>query len=402
MEYKNRTILHLDMNAYFASVEQSSNPSLKGKPIAVGGGNNKTTIIATCSYEARKFGVKTGMPVWQAKKICPHLIVVPGNMDKYIYTSKEIYKILFEYTNLVEIFSIDEAFLDITFTKDKFGGEKNLAKDIKTKIKEKFNLTCSIGIGPNKLIAKLASEMQKPDGLTYIREEEIPAIFEFIPIENLCGIGDRLKKKLNTLGIKTCADLGRYPLQKLINKFGLVSGIHLHNMGNGIDETEVNPKNNSKNAKSIGHSTTLPKEENNIDKINGYILRLCEQIGIRARKDNYFGKVVGLFLRYNDFSSYHKQKNIHHFTNDGFEIYKTALEMLEFKKPIRHIGIRLSNLIKNAQQINLFEINKKNTKLLSTIDEINNKYGNFTILRASAFYANISPKVGMTTKQNLF
>ncbi|MFA5104630.1 MAG: DNA polymerase IV [Candidatus Margulisiibacteriota bacterium] len=397
----NRIILHVDMNSYFASVEQAANPLLRGKPIAVGGGIGKRTVVATSSYEARARGVKTGMPTWEALKKCPELIVVTGDMNKYVYTSKEIIKMLRDYTDLVEVFSIDEAFLDVTRVKDGYGGEIEIAKDIKRRIKERFRLTCSIGIGPNKLVAKLASEMKKPDGLTKIGEDEISIVFEFIPVEDLCGVGRQLKKRLNSLGIRMCSDLAKYPVQRLVSKFGLVCGVHLSNMGKGIDDDPVDPQNNIKDAKSISHSYTLPKDESDPDIVKSYLLRLSEQVGRRARKYGYKGRVVSLYLRYGDFSGYGRQKNIHDYIDDGYDVYISALSMVEMERPIRLVGVALSDLIRNADQLSLFDQEGKKRAALAAMDEINDRYGDFTVTRASIIYNELAEKTGMTSRQKL-
>jgi DNA polymerase IV len=226
---KDRIILHLDMNAFFASVEQQANPGLRGKPIAVIGSNGRT-VITTASYEARKFGVKTGMAIWEARRQCPQIILVVGDNCKYTYTSSRIFKMMLDYTPLVEVFSIDEAFLDVTHSLKIFGSPERIAYLLKARIKQSFGLTCSIGIGPNKLLAKLASDMKKPDGLTIIRPDEVLQVIDPLPIKDLCGIGSRTERHLNLLGIKTCGDLGRFPVDILKRKFG-VTGQHLHDMG---------------------------------------------------------------------------------------------------------------------------------------------------------------------------
>ena len=202
-----KTILHLDMNSFFASVEQAANPNLLGKPIAVGGGIKKGSVVAACSIEAKAFGVKNAMSTWKARKLCPHLIVVIGDMTKYIYISKIITKMMVDYTDLVEVFSIDEAFMDITKTQDRFGGAIELAKDIKRRIKERFKLTCSIGIGPNKLIAKLAGELQKPDGLVVLREKDLPTKIKDVQVKELCGVGRKTEEYLRLLGVRTIGNL---------------------------------------------------------------------------------------------------------------------------------------------------------------------------------------------------
>lgn len=392
---KDRRIVHLDMNAYFASVEQAANPALRGKPVAVGGGIGKRTVIATCSYEARALGVKTAMPTWEALKICPKLIIVPGDFEKYIYTSREIVNIMREYTDLLQVFSIDEAFLDITRTAERFGGEIALSKELKKRIKDRFNLTCSVGIGPNKLVAKVASDLQKPDGLTIITPEEVPLVFEFLPVEELCGIGRKLKKYLNLMGIMTCGDLARYPVQNLIERFGLVSGVHLSNMGKGIDDSPVDPSKDLENAKTISHSYTMPQNETDHRTIQSYLLNLSEQVGRRARKDGYEGRVVRVFVRLGDFSGYGQQKDLKEFIDDGYVIYKLAEKMISYEKPIRLIGVGLSNLRRNIDQVSLIETEKCRKSSLKAMDEINNRYGEFTIKRGSIMLNKLQKKTGM-------
>ena len=196
-----RIILHVDQNAFFASVEQQANPALRGRPVAVIGRGR--TVVTTASYEARAFGVKTGMTTWEAKRACPQILLVVGNNAAYTRISTQIKKIFLDYTPQVETFSIDEAFLDVTGSLRLFGSPERIARLIKARIRQSFGLTCSIGIAPNKLLAKLASEMEKPDGLTIIRPEETAGVLETLPIECLCGIGRKTHRQLALLGIRT-------------------------------------------------------------------------------------------------------------------------------------------------------------------------------------------------------
>lgn len=387
------------MNSYFASVEQAANPALRGKPVAVGGGIGKRTVVATSSYEARACGVKTGMPAWEALKICPELVLVEGDMSKYIYTSREIMKMLHDYTDLVEVFSIDDAFLDITLTQQRFGGSINIARDIKKRIRERFRLTCSIGIASNKLVAKAASNLKKPDGLTVITPEEVPLVFEFLAVEELCGIGRQLKKHLNRLGVMTCGELARYPVHELIHRFGLVAGVHLSNMGKGIDDSPVNPGLKIAEPKSISHSYTLPKNEEDADTIKSYLLNLCERVGKRARKEGLKGRVVGLFLRFADFGGFGKQKDLKEYIDDGLDIYNAALKIGLPGKPVRAIGVWLSRLTK-ADQISIFEQVEAKKNALKAMDEINDRWGDFTITRASIIYNELQKKCGFASRGN--
>ena len=244
------------MDAFFASVEQQSNPKLRGKPIAVIGSGGRT-VITTRSYEARKFGVKTGMNVYEAKKLCPHIIFVVGDNEKYTHTCTELQKVYLQFTPDVEAYSIDEAFLDVTTTHHLFGGPEAIGYSIKKRIKDLFGITCTAGIAPNILIAKLASDIAKPDGLRWIKPEDVNAVLEELPLKELWGIGSRLAEKLGAFGIKTCGQLGRAPVSLLRNKFGIV-GEHLKAMGMGLCNRPLYV--HDEDPKSVGHSMTFPKD----------------------------------------------------------------------------------------------------------------------------------------------
>jgi len=397
----NRTILHVDMNAFFAAVEQAANPVLKGKPIAVGGGIGKATVVAACSYEAKALGVKNGMSAWEAKKLCPTLQVVIGDMSKYIYISKEMVEIFNDYTDLVEVFSIDEAFLDVTLTHERFGGRIKLAVDIKKRIFDRFKLTCTVGIGPNKLLAKLAGELRKPDGLIVLEHEDVPKVFGSIPVRELCGVGAKLEEYLGEMGVKTCGDLGRYPAWKLVKRFGPALGEHLHNMGQGKDNSPVMPCYREPDAKSMGHGYTLPRNTKNWDEIKSYLLQLCEQTGRRLRRHGYRGKVLSVYIRFGDFGGFSRQKDIVDFIDDGYEIYERALKILDEMdwtgKSVRFIGVSLSSLIKDIDQVSLIEKEETNKKVLKAMDEINDKFGEATVTRASLLKTELHEKVGMVS-----
>ncbi|MBU0672194.1 MAG: DNA polymerase IV, partial [Candidatus Margulisbacteria bacterium] len=320
-----KTILHLDMNSFFASVEQAANPSLRGKPIAVGGGIKKGSVVAACSYEAKAFGVKNAMSTWEARKLCPELIVVIGDMTKYVYTSKIITRMLVKYTDLVEVFSIDEAFVDITNTQDRFGGAKAVALDMKQRIRQRFGLTCSIGIGPNKLMAKLAGELKKPDGLVILQREDIPKKIEHVPVEKLCGVGRKMEQYLAELGVKTIGQLNKYPREKLVKRFGMAYGEQLWQMGQGQGSSSVLPYYHETEAKSMGHSYTLPKFTNDMTEVKGYLLRLSEQVGRRLRRDNFRGNVIHAYLAFgNDCKHWGRQRKIADYLDDGYQIFKIA------------------------------------------------------------------------------
>ncbi|MCX5725698.1 MAG: DNA polymerase IV [Candidatus Saganbacteria bacterium] len=363
----NRKILHIDMNAFFASVEQAADPALRGKPIVVGGGIEKSSVVAAASYEAKAFGVKSGMSTWDARKLCPELIIVIGDMNKYIHTSREIVKMLTRYTDLVEVFSIDEAFVDVTETRDRFGGEIAIAKAVKHWIREKFKITCNIGIGPNKLMAKLAGELKKPDALIILSPRDIPFKIENVKVSELCGVGEKLESYLAELGIRTFGELNRYPREELVKRFGI-------------------------------HSYTLPKFTSDIGEVKGYLLRLSEQVGRRLRRDGYRGNVVHAALGFGDFKFFGKQKKIEDYIDDGYEIFRLAEGMLPgCNDPIRFVGVSVSGLTHNLDQISLFPEKEASKKALKAIDEINDRFGEFTIERAAIMKTVLRGKTGMVT-----
>lgn len=376
-----RDIMHIDMNAFFASVEQQANPELRGKPVAVVGSGHRT-VITTASYEARKRGVKTGMAIWEGKRACPELIVVVGDNRKYTHASGRIIAMMREYTPLVEVFSIDEAFLDVTHSNVLFGPPETIACRIKARIRHELGLTCSIGIAPNKLLAKLASDMQKPDGLTIIQPDRVAQTLENLPINNLCGIGRKLEKQLRLLGITTCGELGRFPEELLHKKFGII-GPRLKQMGRGIDNSPVTPAQDDDQIKSVGHSMTLRQDVEKREDILRYLLQLSEMVGRRARRYGVTAKTVSLSIRFADFfTNIQKQTTLPGYINLSADIYKTATELLdsmELRQPVRLLGIGISNLCYQEQQIALFEEDQKKEGVSRAMDLLNERFGEFSV-----------------------
>jgi DNA polymerase-4 len=386
-----RTIIHCDQNAFFASVEQQANPDLQGKPIAVVGGGHRT-VITTSSYEARARGVKTGMSIYEGRRNCPELIIVVGD-KKYMDTSRKIGAIFKDYTPQVETFSIDEAFLDVTGSLAMFGSAENIAYQIKSRIRHQFGLTCSIGIAPNKLLAKLASEMHKPDGLTILRPEEVASVLERVPIGELCGIGKKMEQHLHLLGIQTCGQLGRYPVAILKNKFGKVRE-SLHFMGLGVDTSPVVPDEEAEAVKSVGHSMTLPRDIDSREEILRYLLQLSEMVGRRARRYGVSGKTVSFNLRYTDFdSSFNKQQTLRDHINLTDDIYQAAvaiLDTVQLAQPVRLLGITLTNLRHQgdqALQMALFPEDRRKAQLTAAMDEVNSRFGDFKVMQGSLLVA---------------
>ena len=373
-----KTILLVDMDAYFASVEQQANPKLKGKPIAVIGSGART-VITTRSYEARKYGVKTGMNIYEARKVCPRLILVTGDNEKYTHTCKELSSVYRRFTPDVEIYSIDEAFLDVTTTHHLFGGPEAIGVEIKNTVRKRFGINCTIGIGPNFLIAKLASDISKPDGLRWVRQEDVPGVMEDLPVKELWGIGSKTEAKLALLGIKTCGELGRAPVSLLRNKFG-ITGETLRAMGMGLCTRPLVVK--DEDPKSIGHSMTLPKDISNMDEIEAQLLRLSEMVGRRARRHEYMGRTISLVIRHADFETFSRQTRLSYHTNDTHVIYQRVLDILggiRLKDRVRLLGVCLSALIRDPQQIPLIEEERKRRALLNAMDSVNEKYGDFQL-----------------------
>jgi DNA polymerase-4 len=380
-----RTILHCDQNAFFASVEQAANPALKGKPIAVVGSGGRT-VITTSSYEARAKGVKTGMTIYEGKRNCPELIIVVGDNKKYQYTSTEINKIFQQFTPEVEAFSIDESWLDVTYSLKMFGSAESIAYRIKALIKQQFDITCSIGIAPNKLLAKLASELRKPDGLVIVEPEEVSQLLEHMPTGELCGIGKKTAATLKLMNILTCGQLGRSDEDRLTRKFGII-GRRLKLMGLGIDDSPVTPFGEEDKVKSVGHSSTLERDIDDPTEILRFLLQLSEMVGSRARRYNVAGKTISLYVRYADFfSSWGKQSTLRSYTNQSDEIYKAArgiLESVDLEQPVRLLGVSLSNLRHEVEQLPLFEEDRKKLEITRAMDSVNQKYGNMVVTYGS-------------------
>lgn len=377
--------MHMDMNAFFASVEQKTNPLLRGKPIIVCGNPEGRSTVATASYEARPFGIKAGMPLGEARRRCPQAILVEGNPAKYVYTSLQILDILQKYSPRVEPFSIDEAFVDLSGTQRLLGPALRVAKSIKWRIRKELGLTCSMGIAPNKLLAKLASGMEKPDGLVVIPKEKVSQVLNDLPVDRLCGVGQKTTKILNRLGIFTCCQLQKYPLKNLESLFGK-NGLALHNIASGIDQSPVSYYFSEPKAKSMGHDLTLEKDIYDRSELRIVLLQLCEKVARRLRKGRYRAKTVGLVLRYKNFTTFIRQKTAHSFLDQGKQIYYYAEKLLEkfnLSLGIRMIGVRVSNLTQGLQELSLFPWQEKEAALTKAVDNINDLYGELTIFWAN-------------------
>lgn len=381
-----RIILHIDMDAFFISVEQRDSPWLRGKPAAVCGSLSRS-VVTSATYEARPYGIRAGMSVQEAKKRCPQLILVEGNHSKYTETAARIFSILKDYTPLVEVASIDEAYLDITQSQLLFKSPLSIAQSIKDRIRNQEQLTCSIGVAPNKLLAKLGSRLKKPDGLVIIQKDEVEEILRDLPVSKLNGIGPKLAEALSAIGIFTCGQLGRFPVSILSRRFGAI-GERLHEMGLGLDDSPVVPFDEEEDAKSISHSVTLEEDTSDSNILRKVLLQLSERVSKRMRKESFFGSRIAITIRYSDFYTFSKQKTLSQWINSGNEIFRHSLELFEsihHPKPIRLLGVGVSLLKKEWCQLDLFEKRDKKDGLLKAMDRVNERFGDWTLTWAALY-----------------
>ena len=338
-----RKIIHIDMDAFFASIEQRDFPELRGKPVAVGG-SGKRGVVAAASYEAREFGVFSAMPSSIALRKCPDLIFVKHRFDVYKDVSHQIRDIFFEYTDLVEPLSLDEAYLDVTENKKELKSATIIAQQIKSKIKEKTSLTASAGVSVNKFLAKVASDQDKPDGLFVITPKQAESFVNNLPIEKFFGIGKVTAKKMHELGILKGYDLKLRSLEELTKHFGKV-GKYYYNIARAIDNREINP---NRVRKSLGDERTFEDDLTSNDDILTHTRKIAEILIDRIKISKASGKTLTLKLKYNDFEVINRSKTIGHFVSDDFEIYQISEELIKkelpSKKGIRLLGLTLSNL----------------------------------------------------------
>lgn len=338
-----RKIIHVDMDAFFTSVEQRDNPALRGRPIVVGG-NEKRGVIAAASYEARKYGVRSAMPSAQAVKLCPQLIFVPHRFDAYREVSGQIRDIFAEYTDLIEPLSLDEAFLDVTENKLQLKSAINIANQIRRKIKERTQLTASAGVSINKFLAKIASDVNKPDGITVILPEQVDAFLEELPIERFFGVGKATASKMKEIGIFTGHDLKQYSLVQLAERFGKF-GRYIYHAVRGEDNRPVKA---NRIRKSISKETTYSANLMTSEDIKAAITQLTKQLHESSAKRNIIGRTINLKLRYDDFATITRSKTISYYTNTAEVILSVCLDIINDIGPdnrgIRLLGVGLSNL----------------------------------------------------------
>lgn len=385
-----KVILHIDLNAFFAACEILENPSLKNKPIAISFNSNKS-VISTSSYEARKYGVTSAMPVFMAKKKCKDLILIPPNFKLYQKKSEEFFSILKEYSPIMEIASIDECYMDITEPISKQKDPLKYIKSIQEDVLKRTGLGCSIGVAPNKFLAKMASDYQKPLGLTLIRKKDVPKMLWSLPIESMFGIGKKSAPKLIEKGINTIGDLATYQdIDTLRNILGK-SYYTLQGWANGNGDDYVNCEDSE--AKSIGTSTTLNENTTNIEYLSKVIEELSKSVSSRAKEEKLVGLSISLVYKDENFKTINRSSSLKHPINDKESISLEAIKLLEDNYmgdiPIRLVGVTLKNLkpeSEKIEQLNLFSLpEEKEDKVNSIIEKINKKLGYEALLKASKY-----------------
>lgn len=346
-----RIILHVDMDAFFASVEQLDNKALRGKPVIVGGVSERG-VVSTCSYEARKYGVHSAMPVFIARKLCPHGIFVRTRFYRYKEISNKVFNILRDVTSIIEPLSIDEAYLDITDSKFKSGLEA--AKYIKYRVLKEVGLTISVGISYNKFLAKLASDWNKPNGIMIIDKEMMPDLLMPFPISKIYGLGKKSVEKLNNMGIFIVKDLYEMPKEFYIEYLGKY-GLEIYDRIRGIDNREVV---SIRDRKSFGKETTLKADTNDKEELLSYLKEFSKEISNYLINKNIYGKTITVKYKTESFVNHTRSKTLNYYTNDFNEIYSTCEEIIEnenIKENIRLIGVTISSFKENTiEQLSLF------------------------------------------------
>lgn len=378
------SIIHIDMDAFFASVEQRDNHSLIGQPVIVGGRAERRGVVAAASYEVRQFGVHSAMPTKTALNLCPHAVVIKPRLAFYAEISQQLREIFFRYTPLVEPLSLDEAFLDVSGCESLFGSAEVIGRRIKQEIKDELHLVASVGVASNKYLAKLASDVDKPDGFCIVNEEQVQSFLEPLPVKRIWGVGRATEKKLTTLGVHTIKQLKSWTEESLQRLFGKL-GTQMWHLARGLDEREVVP---DSRAKSISNEQTFVEDIADIVLLREHLRVLVDQVSQRLRSAGLHAKTVNLKVRYHDFQSFTRSKTLP-LPNDATEVfYETVIEMLENRLPdrelrLRLIGMGVSGLGSGVRQQGLFDQadRKQREKLDEVSDLIRDRFGEDALRR---------------------
>jgi len=386
-------LLHLDMDAFFASVEQQVNPALKDRPVIVGSRDKKyRTVVAAASYEAKAYGIDSGMPTWKAFKLCPHAAFVACDSARYTYVSREILDLLEAYGPGIRRTTIDEFDVVVDGLEPHFGSFLALGQAIKNRIRQAFGLACTIGIAPTWLLAKLACKLNKPDGLFLLTEANLDEVIQGVPVSKVCGIGPALSRYLEALGISTCDQLKETPQDVLIDNFGRATGRWLFEALRTRENFsfQKGPVEAREMPRSVGHSYTLPRDTSDPKIILAWLRMLCEMVAQRSRKYGLVGRTTGLWLSFKN-ESFFRQKTHPIPTHDGWEIFARAMAIYAQKgiygpqkahfRAVRALGVHLTGLEKD-QTPPLLHSQKRREELLSAMDTINGRFGDWTLYPA--------------------
>ena len=384
MGQSHRAILHVDLDAFFAAVEQLDEPSIRGKPVLVGH-DGPRGVVSAASYEARVFGCRSAQPMSVAKRLCPQAVVRPVRFARYHELSNAMFAILESYTPLVEPLSIDEAFLDVTGSLRLFGSPEHIAAEIRRRVKQEVGITCSVGVAPNKFLAKLASELNKPDGLTIIHADEIERTLAPLPISRIWGIGPKTSKRLNDLGVKTIGDHTRLPADLLKRRFGIEADRYLR-LSTGDDQRTVTPDHY---AKSIGQERTFGIDLIEPEHVRGVLLGHVEHVAARLRRHGLLARGVTLKIRDGEFNTVTRAGALERPTDVTEELWRAARELFdawarESFRAIRLIGMQATRLTRGPDEPALFaDAQHERRKLLDrAVDRIQAKFGDQSIARA--------------------
>ncbi len=388
MPHWSRAILHVDMDAFYASVEQRDHPEYRGKPLIVAGSPRARGVVSAASYEVRPYGVHSAMPTGKALRLCPHVIVVPPDIHRYAEVSAVIFEIFARYTPLVQPVSLDEAFLDVTSSQRLFGDPVEIAKQIRAAIHQETALTASVGVSSCRLVAKIASDLNKPNGLAVIPPGEILDRLKDLPVGKIWGVGPVTSRKLERLGILTIGQLRAWPPEALEARLGS-AGRELHELANGRDQSEVVP---DEEEKSLSHETTFARDILDTEVLGIELRGLSDQVASRLRRRGLCGRVVFLKVRYDDFTTVTRRVTLGEATNLSEIINKQARRLLFDKteagrRPVRLIGVGVGRCeVRGERQGNLFDPPARLAKLErleETADHIRDKLGAAAIQRAS-------------------
>ncbi len=383
-----RTILHVDMDAFYAAIEQRDHPEFRGKPLIVGAdpkGGKGRGIVATCSYEARKFGVHSAQPISQAWQRCPQGIYVPPDMAKYVRVSERIMSILIEFTDMLEQVSIDEAFLDVSGSRGLFGTGPEIARKVKQRILSDQRLTASVGVASNKFVAKIASDLRKPDGLVVVEPGSEKAFLDPLAIGRLWGVGAKTEIHLKSMGIEQIGQLARMPRGELDRRFGQ-SGDHLWELANGIDDRSVSPE---EGYKSIGHEVTFERDTCDAELLHNTLLELSGKVAQRLRSSQAKARTITIKFREKDFTTYTRRTTLNEPLDTSERIFPVALRLMRSLVregiPVRLIGVYASTLeTGRSGQLALFDSGpQKDRQLAAALDDITRRYGDSAITRAA-------------------